>query len=125
MAARQHLPLLFGKGSTLGSATVAYSGATEVGLIDSVSKLGDPDGDLVALRFDKRGTDWLIDYVHQGRASTRVDATNYAPAGFLPGTHRETVGTWLILGLGLAGIIALVAVADWWLSRTRRVAADA
>lgn len=118
----QHLPLSFGPDSSRGSTTIAYSGPTEVGLIVSVDKPGDPDGDLVALRFDKHGSQWLIDYVHQGRASTRVDSTNYAPAGFLPGTHRETGWTWLILIGGLVGIIALVALTDWWLSRTRSAA---
>jgi hypothetical protein len=40
----------------------------------------------------------------------------------LPGTHRETAWTWLILIGGLAGIIAVVALTDWWLSRTRPAA---
>jgi hypothetical protein len=40
----------------------------------------------------------------------------------LPGTHRETAWTWLILIGGLVGIIAVVASADWWLSRTRPAA---
>lgn len=115
----QHLPLRFGKDSSLGSTTIAYSGPSEVGLIVTANKPGDPDGHLIALRFDKSGTQWLIDYVHQGRASTRVDATNYSPAGFLPGTHRETGWTWLILIGGLVGIIAIVALTDWWLSRPR------
>ena len=121
----QHLPLSFGKGSSLGSTTIAYSGPTEVGLILTVNKPGDPDGDLVALRFDKSGTQWLIDYVHQGHSSTRVDPTNYSPAGFLPGTRQESGWTWLILIGGLAGIIAVVASIDWWLSRSPSIAADA
>ena len=115
----QHLPLSFGKGTTIGSATIAYSGPTEVGLILTANVPGDPDGALVALRFDKSGTQWLIDYLHQGRSSTHVDPTNYAPAGFLPGTHRETAWTWLILVGGFAGIIAAVGLTDWWLSRRR------
>jgi hypothetical protein len=118
----QHLPLELGKEGSLGSTTIAYSGPAEVGLIVSVSTPGDTDGHLVALRFDKRGSQWLIDYIHQGRSSTRVDPTNYSPAGFLPGTHRETAWTWLILIGGLVGIIAVVALADWWLSRTRPAA---
>jgi hypothetical protein len=115
----QHLPLELGTDGSLGSTTIAYSGPTEVGLIVSVSTPGETDGHLVALRFDKRGSQWLIDYIHQGRSSTRVDPTNYSPAGFLPGTHRETGWTWLILIGGLVGIIAVVALADWWLSRIR------
>ena len=118
----QHFPLTFGKGSSLGSTTIAFSGPTEVGLIVSVNKPGKPDGDLVALKFDKQGGHWLIDYVHQGRSSTRVDPTNYSPAGFLPGTRRETGWTWLILIGGLVGIVAAVAFADWWLSRPRHAA---
>jgi hypothetical protein len=121
----QHLPLSFAKGSSAGSVTIAYSGPTEVGLIVSVDRPGDPDGRLVALRFNRSGGQWLIVYVHQGRASTRVDATNYAPPGFLPGTHRESGWTWLILVGGLAGIVAIVGLLDWWLSRSRPVAAGA
>jgi hypothetical protein len=83
----------------------------------SITHPGQSDG-LVALRFDKRKT-WLIDYIHQGHASARVDAGNYAPPGFLPGSHTETFGTWLILIGGLAGLIAVVALADWWISRQR------
>jgi hypothetical protein len=56
----RHLPLELGKGGSLGSTTIAYSGPAEVGLIVSVSTPGDTDGHLVALRFDKRGSQWLI-----------------------------------------------------------------
>jgi hypothetical protein len=114
----QHLPLAFAKDSSLGSTTIVYSGGSEVGLIVAVDKPGVPDGALVALRFVKQSTRWLIDYVHQGHSSTRIDATNYSPAGFLPGSHTESTWTWLILAFGLAGIVAVVALIDWRLSRT-------
>jgi hypothetical protein len=89
-------------GSTEGSFTIAYSGPTIVGLVASIG-----NDVLFALRFDKANGRWLIDYLHQGHSTTRIDATNYAPAGFLPGSHQETFWTWLAL---IGGLLAVIAV---------------
>jgi hypothetical protein len=85
-----------------GSITIAFSGATTVGLVESIGS-----DVLFAMRFDKTKGRWLIDYLHQGHSSSRIDATNYAPAGFLPGSHQETFWTWLALIGGLVGVIAV------------------
>jgi hypothetical protein len=89
-------------GSKEGSLTIAYSGATTVGLIAAIG-----NDVLFAMRFDKTNGRWLIDYLHQGHSSSRIDATNYAPAGFLPGSRQETFWTWLAL---IGGLVAVIAV---------------
>jgi hypothetical protein len=118
--AGEHLPLSLPRGSSFGGTTVAYSDAAEVGVVVSVNEPGNTDTGLVALNFKKIAGDWHISYVKQGHSSTYVDAANFAPPGFLPGSHRETTATWLILGLGLVGIITLVALLDWRISRPRK-----
>jgi hypothetical protein len=118
--AGKNLPLSLPRESTFGGTTVAYSGATEVGTVVSVNEPGKTDSGLVALAFKKIAGQWRITYAHQGHSSTYVDAGNFAPAGFLPGSHRETAWTWLILGLGFVGIIAVVALLDWRISRPRK-----
>jgi hypothetical protein len=118
--AGKDLPNSFSFGGTFGGTTVAYSDATEVGVVVSVNEPGKSESGLVALIFKKVGGQWRIVYDKQGHSSSRIDAGNYSPAGFIPGTHRETTQTWLILGFGLVGIIAVVAFLDWRLSRPRR-----
>jgi hypothetical protein len=118
--AGKHLPVSLPRGSTFGGTTVAYSGVDEVGVVVSVNEPGNTQSGLVALVFENTTGQWRIRYVHQGHSSTYVDAGNFSPAGFLPGSHRETATTWLILGLGFVGIVALVALIDWRISRPRR-----
>lgn len=96
------------------SFTIAYSGAATVGV---VSEIG--NGVLFAMRLDKTKGRWLIDYLHQGHSSTRVDAANYAPAGFLPGSHVETFWTWLALIGGFFAIVAVAVMFDRWLKDSR------
>ena len=55
--------------------------------------------------------------MHQGHASRLVDQTNYAPPGFLPGSHRQTFWDWAIFGLIGVALIAVVAFLDRLLSR--------
>jgi hypothetical protein len=93
-----------------GSFTIAFSGATTVGLVSEIGS-----NVLFAMRFDKLKGRWLVDYLHQGHSSSRVDATNYAPAGFLPGSHVETFWTWLALIGGLFAIVAVAVVFEQWL----------
>jgi len=44
----RHLPLTFGKGSSLGGTIIAYSGPTEVGLVLSINRPGDPEGGAIS-----------------------------------------------------------------------------
>lgn len=105
------LPLT-ARGSGAGF-TIAFSGATTVGLVSTIGNV------LFALRFDKARGRWLIDYTHQGHASSRVDSTNYSPAGFLPGSHVETFWTWLALIGIVFGVVAIAALAEYWLRGSR------
>ena len=100
------LPIAANHLATPGS-TVAFSGGRSVGLVASIP--GDTESTLVALRFDKSNGRWLLDYLHRGHSSERIDETNYAPAGFLPGSHVETFWTWSILVGGLLGLILVAA----------------
>lgn len=105
--AGRDLPLT-GTSSSTGGASVAFSGRTTVGFVAALS----PDV-LFAVRFDKLDTlGWRVAYMHQGHSSSYVTEANYSPAGFTPGSRRETVGTWLILVGGLVGLIAAVALID-------------
>jgi hypothetical protein len=105
--AGRNLPLAANTVTTPGS-TIAFSGGTTVGLVASIS--GAAESTLVALRFDRTNGRWLIDYLHRGHSSARIDETNYAPPGFLPGAHVETVWTWLILLGGLLGLILVAGL---------------
>ena len=98
-----------------GALTViAFSGATTVGLVSAIG-----NDVLFAVRFDKTNGRWFVDYMHQGHSSARVGAANYAPAGFLPGSHVETLWTWLALIGGFLAIVAVAAFFESWL-RDRR-----
>jgi hypothetical protein len=105
--AGRNLPLARNDLATPG-ASIAFSGGTTVGLVASIPDRF--DSTLFAFRFDRTNGRWLVDYVHSGHASERVDETNYAPAGFLPGSHVETILTWLILAGVLLGLILVAAV---------------
>jgi hypothetical protein len=104
-----HLPLsVRGDGA---SATIAFSGATTVGIVSAIGT-----NVLFAMRFDKTNGRWLIAYLHQGHPSAYVDETNYAPAGFSPGSRTETLWTWLAL---IGGLLAVIAVAVFVEQRLR------
>jgi hypothetical protein len=106
-AAGRNLPLPRNTLTTPGT-TIAFSGSTTVGLVAMVP--GNSESTLLALRFERTGGRWLIDYLHRGHTSARIDETNYAPPGFLPGSHVETLWTWLILAGGLVGLILVAAL---------------
>lgn len=109
--AGRDLPLRGASGA--GGPSVAFAGRTTVGFVAGLSP-----GILFALRFDKLPVlGWRVAYMHQGHSSTYVTESNYSPAGFVPGSRGETLGTWLILLGGLAGLIAVVALIDRRLSR--------
>jgi hypothetical protein len=114
------LPLPANVHATPGS-TVAFSGRTTVGLVASIAPGGSApagsDSTLFAVRFEKTNGRWLVDYLHRGHSSSRIDASNYAPAGFLPGSHRETLWTWLVLAGGLLAVIGVAGLVDRGLSR--------
>lgn len=114
------LPLAANVYATPGSS-VAFSGRTTVGLVASIAPGGTaPAGSgstLFAVRFEKTNGRWLVDYLHRGHSSSRIDSSNYAPAGFLPGSHRETLWTWLVLVGGLLALIGVAGLVDRGLSR--------
>jgi hypothetical protein len=101
-------------GGTSAGSVVVFSGATTVGIVSSIGTNG-----LVATRFDKMNGRWLVDYVHQGHGSSYVNSTNYSPAGFSPGTHTETLWTWLALIGGFLAIVAVAAFFESWLRDSR------
>jgi len=112
------LPLSANALATPGSS-IAFSGRTTVGLVASIapSSVGS-DSTLFAFRFEKLKGRWLVDYLHQGHSSSRIDASNYSPPGFLPGSHVETLWTWLILAGGLLGLVLLAALVSRGLGGT-------
>lgn len=113
----RNLPLSANTVATPGS-TVAFSGSATVGLVASIAPISPgSDSTLVALRFEKTNGRWLIDYLHRGHSSSRIDETSYSPSGFLPGSRRETLSTWLVVVAGLLGIILVAALVDRGLSR--------
>jgi hypothetical protein len=99
---------------TGGSEVIAFSGPTTVGIVSAIGT-----NVLFAMRFDKTNRRWVIDYVHQGHGSAYVDASNYAPAGFLPGSRHETLWTWLALIGGFLAIVAVAVLFDAWLKDSR------
>lgn len=99
---------------TRALTVIAFSGASTVGLVSAIG-----NDVLFAVRFDKTNGRWLVDYVHQGHSSGRVGAANYAPAGFLPGSHVETLWTWLALIGGFLAIVAVAVFFEAWLRDSR------
>ena len=109
-----------GGGDYRASSIVSFYGAKHVGLVSSLSRrfgARPQEQPLAAVRFAKTNDRWLLEYVHQGHASRLVDQTNYAPPGFLPGSHRQTFWDWAIFGLIGVALIAVVAFLDRLLSR--------
>ena len=95
-----------------GGVSIAFAGATTVGIVAAL------DGNrLFAVRFEKTNGKWLVDYVHQGHGSNYVSSSNFAPAGFVPGSRHETAWTWLALFGGLLGAIAVAVLVERRLSR--------
>ncbi len=118
-----HLPLAVPETAEYGGLDIAYSGSSLVGLVATISPNdGNPDADsiLFAMRFVRAGRAWRIDYLHQGHSSTYVDAGNYAPHGFLPGSSPGSTSSWLLLVLGFLGVVTVVALLDYTLARPRR-----
>jgi hypothetical protein len=104
------LPLAANPTATPGSS-VAFSGGTTVGLVATIApSSAGSDSTLFAIRFDKANGRWLVDYARAGHGTTRIDETNFSPPGFLPGSHTETLRTWLILAGGLLGLILVAAL---------------
>lgn len=105
------LPLQANENATPGSS-IAFSGGTTVGLVASLPSrnASATEAVLFAFRFEKTNGRWLIDYLHQGHTSSRVDGSNYAPPGFLPGSHVESL--WLILAGGVLALIGVAALVD-------------
>lgn len=99
---------------TDASTVIAFSGGSTVGTVASMG-----NDVLFAVRFDKVRGRWLIDYLHEGRSSTYVDAMNFAPAGFLPGSRHETLWTWLALIGGFLALVAVAALVEAWLRDSR------
>ncbi|MDX6474781.1 MAG: hypothetical protein QOH95_292 [Gaiellaceae bacterium] len=94
-----------------GGVSVAFSGPTTVGFV------ADLDSDvLFAVRFDRLGGRWAVAYVRQGHSSARLSSSNFAPAGFLPGSRRETAWTWLALAGGFLGVLAVAVLVERRLS---------
>lgn len=111
------LPVAANTTATPGS-NIAFSGAATVGLVASIAPPNsESESTLVAIRFQKTNGHWLIDYLHRGHSSARIDETNYSPNGFLPGSRHETLWTWLILAGGLLGIILVAVLLDVGLGR--------
>jgi len=111
-ASGRDLPLS-GVQSSTGGATVAFSGRSTVGFVASL-----PPNVLFAVRFDKLPVlGWRVAYVSEGHGSSRISESNFSPAGFAPGSHANTLGTWLILLGGFAALVAVVALLDRRLSK--------
>ncbi len=107
------------------STVLSFYGPKSAGFVSSVGFDDAATGEqatLVAIRFVKSDR-WLIDYLHRGHSSRYISQTNYAPSGFLPGSHVETLWTWAILVLGFLGVVAIVVFLDRRLARGGRRAA--
>ena len=120
--AGDHLPFSADDPTVAPSTILSFYGPKAAGFVSSV---GVDDGagghsTLVAVRFAKTDGRWLVDYLHHDQSSRFVSQANYAPHGFLPGSHTETLWTWAILVLGFAAVVAIVAFLDRWLSRGGR-----
>jgi len=107
------------------STLVSFTGPTLVGVVASATPkaaaaTGSDIETLLAVRFVKTRGRWLVDYLQRGHSSSLVTAQNYAPPGFLPGTHRETFWTWAALIGGFVAVVAIVVFLDRLLSRPSR-----
>ena len=100
---------------------LSFAGATSAGFVSAVDEEPrvSPESTLVAVRFAKQRGHWLVDYINQGHSSSLVDQSNYAPAGFLPGSHAQSAKDWAILILGFLAVVAVVVLLDRLLGGSR------
>jgi hypothetical protein len=111
--------------SAAPSTILSFYAPGKAGFVSAVGIDDEATGErstLVAIRFVKSDR-WLIDYLRTGHSSQYISQANFAPPGFLPGSHEETFWTWTILVLGFLGVVAIVAFLDRWLARGGRRAA--
>jgi hypothetical protein len=110
-----HLPVSVDPHKSYSVSTVlSFSGARTAGFVSAVEEEPQvsPQTTLVAVRFAKEHGRWLVDYVDQGHSSRLVDQSNYAPAGFLPGSHAQSAKDWAILLFGFLAVVAIVLLLD-------------
>ena len=109
--AGDHLPVSVDSQKQYSISTVlSFAGASSAGFVSAVDEEPrvSPESTLVAVRFAKQRGRWLVDYISQGHSSRLVDQSNYAPAGFLPGSHAQSTKDWAILILGFLAVVAIV-----------------
>jgi hypothetical protein len=123
--AGDHLPVSVDPQKQYSISTVlSFAGSKTAGFVSAVDEEPQvsPQTTLVAVRFAKERGHWLVDYVDQGQSSRLVDQANYAPAGFLPGSHGQSTKDWAILILGFLAVVAIVVLLDRLLGGSRRPA---
>ena len=103
------------------STTLSFAGAKTAGYVAAVQEEPQVSAQtaLVAVRFAKAHGRWLVDYINQGHSSALVDQSNYAPAGFLPGSRGQSGKDWAILILGFLAVVAIVLLLDRLLGGSR------
>ena len=103
------------------STELSFAGAKTAGFVSAVDEAPQVSSQtsLVAVRFAKERGHWLVDYINQGHSSRLVDQSNYAPVGFLPGSHGQSTEDWAILILGFLAVVAVVVVLDRLLGGSR------
>ena len=120
--AGSHLPVSLDAQKQYSVSTVlSFAGAKTAGFVSAVDEQPQTSSEntLVAVRFTKHNGRWLVDYVNQGHSSRLVDQSNYAPAGFLPGSHGQSTKDWAILLFGFLAVVAVVVVLDRLLGGSR------
>jgi hypothetical protein len=123
--AGKHLPVSVDPKQRYAISTVlSFAGARTAGFVSAVDEEPQVSSQrtLVAVRFAKQRGHWLVDYVNQGHSSPLVDQSNYAPAGFLPGSHGQSTKNWAILILGFLAVLAIVLLLDRLLGGSGRPA---
>lgn len=123
--AGDHLPVSVDPRKQYSISTVlSFSGARTAGFVSAVDEEPQVSSEttLVAVRFAKERGHWLVDYINQGHSSRLVDQSNYAPAGFLPGSHGQSKKDWAILILGFLALVAIVLLLDRLLGGSSRPA---
>ena len=120
--AGDHLPVSVDPQKQYSISTVlSFAGAKTAGFVAAVDEEPRVSSEttLVAVRFAKQHGHWLVDYINQGHSSRLVDQSNYAPAGFLPGSHGQSTQDWAILILGFVAVVAIVVLLDRLLGGSR------
>ncbi len=123
--AGKHLPVSVDPKQQYAISTVlSFAGAKTAGFVSAVDQEPQVSSQstLVAVRFAKQRGHWLVDYINQGHSSRLVDQSNYAPAGFLPGSHAQSTKDWAILILGFLAVLAIVLLLDRLLGGSSRPA---